>query len=101
MTLVAILTVRKSALDRFREFERHAAAVMATYGGRIERTVVVVGDEVAEVLKEVHVVTFPSEQAFAAYRSDARLRELAPLRDEAVVHTDVLTGEDGPRYGPG
>jgi len=57
MTLVAILTARKSA-----------------------------------------VVTFPSQAAFAAYRGDQRLRALARLRAEAVVHTELLVGEDGPRY---
>jgi hypothetical protein len=41
VTLVAILTVRKDALDQFRAFERHAAAVMRAHGGRIERTVAV------------------------------------------------------------
>jgi uncharacterized protein (DUF1330 family) len=100
MTLVAILTVRKAAIEKFRAFENHAAAVMATHGGRIERTVVVAG-AAHDVFKEIHVVTFPSEGAFAAYRGDERLRELAPLRDESVVHTEVLVGEDGPRYGPG
>jgi hypothetical protein len=30
VTLVAILTVRKSAVDTFRTFEKRAAAVMAT-----------------------------------------------------------------------
>ena len=100
MTIVAIMTVRRAALETFRAFERGAAAVMATHGGRIERTVVVgviPGD--ADVLKEIHVVTFPHEQAYAAYRGDERRRALAPLRDESVVHTEVLIGEDGPRYG--
>ena len=43
-------------------------------------------------------MTFPSEKAFAAYRGDERLRELARLRAEAIVHTELLAGEDGPRY---
>ena len=97
MTLVAILTVRKAAIDTFRTFEKRAAAVMAAHGGRIERTVVVNGDGAADLFKEIHVVTFPSASAFAAYRGDERLRELARLRAAAVVHTEVLVGEDGPR----
>ena len=51
-----------------------------------------------ELFKEIHVVTFPTEEAFAAYRNDERLRELARLRAEAVVHTELLVGEDGPSY---
>jgi len=99
VTLVAILTVRKDALEQFRAFERHAAAVMRTHGGRIERTLVVRPDPGPGLLKEIHVVTFPDEPAFRAYRGDARLAELAHLRDASVVGTDVLIGEDGPDYG--
>lgn len=100
MTLVAILTVRKSALDAFRTFETRAAAVMARHGGRIERTVVVGAGSPSDLFKEVHVVTFPTENAFTAYRNDGALRALSRLRAEAVVHTEVLAGEDGPSYGP-
>jgi uncharacterized protein (DUF1330 family) len=101
ITLVAILTVRRDALDRFRAFERHAAAVMARHGGRIERTVVVSPEGSPELVKEVHIVTFPDERAYAAYREDPRRGELAHLRDESVVHTETLVGEDGPDYGAG
>jgi hypothetical protein len=98
MTLVAILTVRRAALAEFRTFERHAAAVMARHGGRIERTVVVTPDGPSEVVKEIHVVTFPSAAAFEAYRADERLREMVELREASVVHTEVLVGEAGPDY---
>ncbi len=101
MILVVILTVRRDAIEKFRAFEKHAAGVMATHGGRIERTVVVAPDGAADVFKEIHVVTFPDEQAFAAYRADERLARFARLRDESVVHTEVLAGEDGPSYSAG
>jgi hypothetical protein len=100
VTLVAILTVRKDALAAFRVFERHAAAVMATHGGRIERTVVAAA-ATPDLVREVHVVTFPDVRAFHAYRDDARLAEMAHLREASVVHTELLVGEDGPHYdGP-
>jgi uncharacterized protein (DUF1330 family) len=100
VTLVVILTVRSEALEQFRAFEAQAAAVMTTHGGRIERTVVVAEAGSPAVIKEVHIVTFPSAEAFRAYRADERLSELAHLRDASVIHTDVLAGEDGPHYGP-
>jgi hypothetical protein len=97
MTLVAILTVRMAELAKFRAFERRAARVMASHGGRIERTVVV-APAGAELIKEIHIVTFPDAAAFQAYRADARLGELARLREESVVDTEVLVGEAGPDY---
>jgi uncharacterized protein (DUF1330 family) len=98
MILVAILTVRKQAKEEFRAFETHAAAVMKTHGGRIERTVVVVPDGSPDVFKEIHVVTFPNAQAFAEYRLDQRLVEIAHLRENSVVNMEIFTGEDGPTY---
>ena len=99
MTVVAILTVRRDALDEFRAFERHAAAVMRAHGGRIERTVVVTPDPAPGLVREIHVVTFPGEPALRAYRGDARLAERAHLREASVVATEVFVGEDGPEYG--
>ena len=101
MTRVVILTVRKDAKERFRAFETHAAAIMKTHGGRIERTIVVESDEAPDVFKEIHVVTFPNAHAFAAYRDDARLGEVAHLRHDSVVSTETFVGEDGPTYGAG
>lgn len=98
MTLVVILTVRSEALDMFRAFEAKAAVVMARYGGAIERTVVIPSEGAGDLLKEVHIVTFPDERALSAYQADARLQEVAHLRAASVVRTEVLIGEDGPVY---
>ena len=98
MTLVAILTVRRDRLGEFQRFERAAAAIMAHYGGAIERTVAVDAPAAAHY-REVHVVTFPDAAAFAAYRADPELAGLARLRDDTIVATEVLVGEDGPTYG--
>ena len=96
MTLVAILTVRQDAIEKFRAFEAHAAEVMKMHGGQLERTVVVAPDGSPELIKEIHVVTFPNEEAFAAYRKDERLAKFAHLREQSVVHTELYVGEDAP-----
>ena len=96
MTIVAILTVRKSAKDKFIEYERNAARIMARYGGRIERSVTIPGAD--EVYREVHIVTFPDADGLNRYQADPELETLAADRAEAVVHTDLLVGEDEPLY---
>ena len=65
LSLVAIITVRRAALASFRAFETQAVRIMAEHGGRIERTVVVAEDAQPETIKEIHIVTFPDEAAFA------------------------------------
>jgi uncharacterized protein (DUF1330 family) len=101
LVVVAILTVRKAALEDFRAFERHAAAVMKAHGGGFARTVSVSEGAPAGTVKEVHVLAFPDRPSFDAYRADPRLAALRHLRERSVVSTDILMGEDGPDYGGG
>lgn len=98
MNAVALLTVRKRALEAFRAFETHAAMVMSDYGGRIERTVVVNPEESPDEVIEIHLLSFPDEKAFAAYRRDSRLGQLDHLRKQSVLRTELYVGEDGPEY---
>ncbi len=99
MTLVVILTVRCMAIEAFWAFETQAAAIMTGHGGAIERTIVMPPSDETGCFQEVHIVTFPDEAAFTAYRVDPALRAVAHLRGEAVVSTEVLMGVDGPTYG--
>jgi len=98
MILVALLTVRKDALEAFRAFQTHAAVVMSDYGGRIERTVVARPENTPDVVIEIHVLSFPSDEAFSAYRRDGRLGQLEHLRKQSVVRTELYVGEEGPAY---
>ncbi len=52
----------------------------------------------ADTFKEVHIVTFPDAQAFAAYRADDALKPMAHVRARAVMSTEVLVGEEGEGY---
>ena len=99
MTLVVILTLRDGALEAFRAFETKAAAVMAKHGGSIERSIVISPPHAGGAMREVHVVTFPNETAFAAYRADDASKALAPLRERVIASTEILVGEEGPDYG--
>jgi hypothetical protein len=98
MTLVVILTVQRQALSAFREFELAAARVMKRHGGAIERAVVIPGEPTSELFREVHVLKFPSPEALAAYQNDTELLDHSVLRAQAIVHTDVMIGDDGPDY---
>lgn len=98
--LVAVLGVRPAARADFEAYERQATAIMRTYGGTIARTIAVAPRAADDFLmKEIHVVTFPDEAAFAAYRADPRLAAAAPQRDAAIASTQIFIGTDGPSYG--
>jgi uncharacterized protein (DUF1330 family) len=98
MIVVAILTVKREAIENFRDYEKRATEIMKDHGGRIERTVVVKPDGAPDLIKEIHVVRFPNDAAFLSYRNDARLTRISRLREQSVVHTEILVGEEGPTY---
>ena len=98
LTLVVTLTIRGEAVETFREFERKAARIMVKYGGMIERTVVIPPKTPGEFLKEIHIVTFPDDAAFQAYRQDEETLTIAPLREASVIKTEIWIGKRGPDY---
>ncbi len=98
MLMVVTLTVRRDALDSFRTFEHEAARIMAKHGGSLERTVVL-KTRADEPHKEVHIVAFPSPDAYEAYRVSPELAAFMHLREVSVVKTDLAIGEPGPNYG--
>ncbi len=99
MLLVVTLTIRPGELDTFRAFEQQAARIMTRHGGAIEQTVFIPAEASGAPMREVHVVSFSSPEAFAAYRADPALAALVPLREKSVLKTEILTGEPGPQYG--
>lgn len=95
--VVALLTVRRVELDRFRAYETFAIARVRAHGGELERAVVLDEPDPA-LVRELHVLRFPDADAFARFRGDAALAERQADRAAAVVATTVWTGVDGPGY---
>jgi len=92
------LTLHSGATGSFREYETKAARILSRYGGVIERTVVVEPSALDERMREVHILSFPSQEAYTRYRTDPDLVALASLRMTSIAHTDVLFGREGPDY---
>ena len=100
LILVVTLEVRRAAAADFRQYEREAAAIMADYGGRIERVIEVMDADSpeADTFREIHIVRFNDAPSFEAYRCDLRLVGLAPLREAAIAGTQILRGREGGSY---
>jgi uncharacterized protein (DUF1330 family) len=88
LLIVATMTVRRERLDEFREYERAAARIIARHGGKLERAIQLVG----EPLRELHILGFTSATELEAYRTDPELAALRPLRDAAVISTEITQG---------
>ena len=96
--IVAIMTLHSGSMNLFRDHEMEAAVLMARYGGAIERTITEEPPDTHSAVREVHIITFPSAEAFQSYRADPDLARLADLRIAAIAHTQLIVGRDGPDY---
>ncbi|MFT5594365.1 MAG: hypothetical protein ACI8SR_002754 [Oceanicoccus sp.] len=88
INILVILDVKN--FENLTRFEHKAAEIMRDYGGDIVNAFETSRCENGTG-QEVHLLSFPSEQAFAEYRTDSRLKEYAELRDSAIISTTVMT----------
>ena len=95
---VVSLWVRPGAVAEFEAYERKAARIMRKYGGSIERVVRTGQENSPDIPFEIHLVSFPGQEQFAAYRADLELLSLATDRESAILKTVVVSGIDGPAY---
>ena len=95
--VVALLTVRRAELDRFRAYETFAIARVRAHGGDLERAVEL-DDPDPALVRELHVLRFPDAEAFARFRADSLLADRQVERAAVIVDTVVWTGVDVPPY---
>jgi hypothetical protein len=71
---------------------------MRKYGGSIEKVIRTGQENAPDIPFEIHLVDFPGQEQFAAYRADLELLSLATDRESAILKTVVVSGVGGPVY---
>ncbi len=84
-TYVLIARIPPGRLELFMEYERHVLPLLEEHEGMLELRV-----RTHDECVEVHVVSFPSSEAFAAYRSDPRRARHQRLLSESRANTELL-----------
>ena len=100
LAVVVSLWIHPGRVSLFEVYEQKAARIMQRYGGVVEKVVRMSSATPSsnEQPFEVHVLSFPSLEAFHSYRADAELAGLAAERSAAISRTEILLGEAGPSY---
>ena len=98
LILVVLLEVRRESAVAFSQYEAAAAAIMARHRGRIDRIVELESHPQDASFRQVHLVRFEDAAAFDSYRQDPKLLSLAPLREAAVLNTQIWRGRDLPDF---
>jgi len=92
--LVAVtLYVRRGREGEFRDFEDKALAIGARHGCEVVRAARLSSEACdSEAPYEFHLLSFPSEAAFSAFRADPDSRSLDEERARVITKVEVVAG---------
>lgn len=89
VTCLMLARLPEGRLDAFDAYESTVLPLLAEHGGRLERRLRTPDDRV-----EAHLVSFPGDEDFAAYRADPRRSSAAPLLDSSGAAIELLAVRD-------
>lgn len=89
VTYLMLARLPEGRLGAFDAYERVVMPLLAEHGGRLERRLRTLDDRV-----EAHLVSFPSDEDFAAYRADPRRSTAAPLLESSGAAIELLAVRD-------
>jgi len=89
MLMMAIIRVPREGVASFRAYEDSLASLQAEHGATMERCV-----RTADGTTEVHLMRFPSHEAFAAYMDDPRRSEHRRLFSASGAAMQAFEVED-------
>ncbi|MEZ5444858.1 MAG: hypothetical protein R3F45_03605 [Gammaproteobacteria bacterium] len=95
--VVASLWVHAEPVAQFDAYELKALSIARRHLGRLEQAIRVATNDPGAPF-EIHVLSFPTESHFAAFRADAEMTALSGERDSAIYRTEVTLGRNVPAY---
>lgn len=87
--IIALLHATKNGIEGLRTFESKVIPILREHKGKLI-SASYNDNKTEDEPDEVHVIQFPSIENFEAYKSDARVVELASLKSEMISKMDVL-----------
>ncbi len=89
LEVVVSLWIHPGRVAEFEVYEHKAARIMRRYGGVVQKVVRIndAGPASNGQPFEVHVLDFPSREAFHSYRADSELARLSAERNAAISRT--------------
>ncbi|MFI6358826.1 hypothetical protein ACIBJF_40930 [Streptomyces sp. NPDC050743] len=89
VTYLMLARLPEGRLDAFDAYESAVLPLLAEHGGRLERRLRTPDDRV-----EAHLVSFPGDEDFAAYRADPRRSSATPLLESSGAAIELLAVRD-------
>jgi hypothetical protein len=91
VTYLMLARLPEGRLDTFAAYEDAVLPLLAEHGGQLQRRLRTLDNRV-----EAHIVSFPSEKEFTAYRADPRRTAAAPMLTSSGAEIELLPIRDVP-----
>ncbi len=91
-----LVKLKVKNFDALDAFERQAVKIMEKHSGKMMFAFETAKDTTGG--EEIHVLEFPNEEAFIAYRKDDAHKALAELRESAIISTDIIISDNLKSY---
>ena len=92
--VLAMLHAGSEGIEGLQDYESRAIPIMKMHGGRVLSAFRPEGHEHPEIPDEIHLIEFPSEEAFQSFRSDSQVARLAERRALAISKTVIYRSEE-------
>ena len=92
--VLAMLHAGNEGIEGLQDYESRVIPIMSAHGGRLLSAFRPKGSEHPEIPDEIHLIEFPSEEAFQAYRSDPEVARLAERRGVVISKTAIYVSEE-------
>ena len=89
-----MMHVGAGGIRALREYESKVIPILKEHGGELVSAFTPQNSNDPECPDEVHLITFPSEEAFQSYRADNRILSLSGLRDASLSKTQLLVSKE-------
>lgn len=88
------LIVHPGKEEAFRAYEERALGLVTEHGGEISLLLRLTERAQAGVPYEFHLLRFPEQKSFSAFRADPRTLALGAERDQVIESTQLAAGTE-------
>ena len=92
--ILAMLHAGLEGVEGLRAYEARVIPIMREHGGRVLSAFKPEGHEHPDCPDEIHLIEFPSDEAFQSYRDDPQITRLAEMRGISISKTSVYLSEE-------
>lgn len=91
--ILVMMHAGSDGIASLRDYESKVIPILEEHGGKLLSAFMPRDHERPECADEIHLVEFPSDEAFQSYRTDSRVTGLSQLRGAAISQSTIYVSK--------